>query len=58
MHTCFAMSKVDGGVTESHDICATVACKGLFERLVSTVITNQAEGTWTASKHCYNVLVL
>lgn len=52
------MSKVENGVTESHDTCATVACEGLFERLVSTVITNQAEGTWTASKHCYNVLVL
>ena len=52
------MSKVENGVTESHDTCATVACEGLFERLVGNVITNQAEGTWTASKHCYNVLVL
>ncbi len=52
------MSKAGGGVAESHHICATVAYKGLFERLVSTVITNQAEGTLTASKHCHNDFVL
>lgn len=43
-----------GGVAESHHICATVACKDLFERLVSTVIHVQSKGTLIASKHCHN----
>ena len=47
------MSKADDGVAESQHICATIACKDLFERLVSTVITDQAEGTLIASKHCH-----
>jgi hypothetical protein len=58
MHTCFVMSKADDGVAESHHICATVACKGLSERQVSTVMTNQAEGTLIASKQCHDDFVL
>ena len=52
------MSKADGGVAESHHICATVACQVVFERLASTGITNQAEGTLIVSKHCHNDFVL
>ncbi len=48
------MSKADVGVAESQHICATVACKDLFERLVSTVMTNQAEETSIATKHCHD----
>ncbi len=51
------MGKADGGVEESHHICATVAGKDLFERLVNTVITKLRRPQLLASTAMVDVVL-